>query len=110
MNARSLLVRQLECLPCSIEGVPQPFHTEAHHLNSFGLAGQKRRGDAFQIPCCGWHHRGQLLPGIGIDAMTHKYGPSLATDSRQFRHCYGDDNSLLTLTNAQLERQCPQTA
>lgn len=110
MSARSLLVRQLECIACSIEGVAQPFPTESHHLNAGGHAGQKRRGDEFQIPLDAWHHRGQLLPGMGLDAMTHKYGPSLATDSRQFRFSYGTDDQLLALTNRKLAQLVPETA
>jgi hypothetical protein len=104
LSARSLLVRQLECLPCEIEQVAQPFATESHHLNAGGHAGQKRRGDAYQIPCCGWHHRALLLPGMSRDTMTHAYGPSLATDSRQFRFSYGSDDQLLALTNERLKR------
>lgn len=107
MTERSLLVKQLECLPCSIENVPQPFPTEAHHLNMFGLAGQKRRGDAYQIPCCGWHHRALRLPRMTNDGMTAIYGPSLALDSKQFRFAYGTDDQLLALTNTKLAHLVP---
>lgn len=104
VSTRSLLVRQLECIACSIEGVAQPFPTESHHLNAGGHAGQRRRGDEFQIPCCGWHHRALLIPGMNRDAMCHRYGPSLATDSRQFRFSYGTDDQLLAITNDRLRR------
>lgn len=110
MSAQSMLVKQLECLPCEIEDVDQPFPTESHHLNLGGNAGQVRRGDEFQIPCCGWHHRGLLKPRMSRDGMTHIYGPSLAVDSRQFRLAYGDDDSLLAITKMKLARLLPVSA
>lgn len=113
MSERSLLVKQLACIACEIEGInpeKQCGCTESHHLNLDGKAGQKRRGDAFQIPLGAWHHRGVRLPGWSIEQMTHKFGPSLVTDSRQFRFSYGTDDQLLALTNSKLERLVPATA
>lgn len=110
MTERSRLVKLLRCLPCEIEDVQQPFPTEAHHLNFDGKAGQKRRGDEFQIPCCSWHHRALVPYRMSRDAMTHLYGPSLALDSRQFRASYGTDDHLLALTNHKLEQLLPVTA
>lgn len=110
MSARSLLVKQLPCIACAIEGVQQATPTEAHHCNIGGLAGQKRRGDAYQLPLCAHHHRGEPPPGMSKTQAVHKFGPSLALDSRQFRFAYGSDDQLLAITNAQLERQCPQIA
>lgn len=110
MSAHSMLVKQLPCLACELEEVPQPFPTEAHHQNLGGKAGQKRLGDKYQVPLCSWHHRGIRIAGMSNDAMTHKYGPSLALDSRQFRFVYGDDDSLLALTNHKLAQLVPETA
>ena len=110
MSASSMLVKQLECLPCTIEDVPQPFPTEAHHCNLGGLAGQVRRGDEFQIPLCGWHHRGLLKPRMSRDGMTELYGPSLVTDSRQFHFSYGSDDQMVANTNAKIARLLPVTA
>lgn len=110
MSARSPLVRMLPCIACSIEGVPQPFRTESHHLNAGGHAGQKRRGDEYQIPLEAWHHRGQLLPGMTRDQMTHRFGPSLVHDSKQFRFAYGSDDQLLALTNTKLAQLVPEIA
>ncbi len=110
MSERSKLVRQLRCIPCEIEDVEQPFPTEADHCNEHGLAGKKRRGDDFQIASCGWHHRGLLLPGWTRDEMTHTHGPSMAHDQKQFRLAYGDDNTLVAVTNHKIDQLMPATA
>lgn len=103
MSARSLLVKRLPCLACEWEGFSQPLPTESHHLNTGGLAGQKRRGDEYQIPLCSWHHRGEILDGTRAKDMTMMYGPSLARQSKMFRLRYGTDQELLAKTNAKLE-------
>jgi hypothetical protein len=100
---RSLLVKQLPCLCCQIERKSQPNATEAHHLNQFGLAGKKRLGDEAQIPLCGHHHRGLLIPGKSSADMLYEYGPSLSGNMRMFRKTYGTDQELLDMTNRQLE-------
>ncbi len=110
MSARSMLVKQLPCCACEIEDVHQPNPTEAHHLNLGGHAGQKRLGDKYQIPLCQWHHRSARPVGMTIDAMTGLYGPSLATDSRQFRFAYGTDDVLLAATNHKLAQLLPASA
>ena len=104
MSAHSLKVKRLRCLACEIEDVNQPSPTEAHHLTLGGLAGQKRRGDEFQIPLCSWHHRAVRPVGMTRELMTRLYGPSLALDSKQFRFAYGDDDSLLAITQHNLAR------
>jgi hypothetical protein len=100
----------LRCLPCEIEDVDQPFKTTEHHLNFDGKAGQVRRGDDYSIPCCEWHHLAKRLPGWSNDDMTHKYGPAIPLDSRQFRLAYGSDDELLATTNYNLARLLPATA
>lgn len=110
MSARSADVRRLECIPCLQECVEQPFHTEAHHMTLGGLHGKPRLGDDFQIPCCGWHHRGVCLPGFSRDQMTHKYGPSLAHDKLQFIACYGTQEHLHEITQHKLARLEPVSA
>ena len=110
MSAYSLLIKRLPCLACEVEGNPQPSATEAHHQNAGGHAGQKRLGDAFQVPLCGWHHRAERPYGMSTDAMTHLYGPSLALDSRQFRFAYGDDPAQLAATNFKVAQLDPEVA
>ena len=100
MSKRSELVRALPCIACAISVCPQPNATEEHHLNLAGKAGQKRRGDEYSIPLCGWHHRGES-PHFTTLARLH-YGPSLALHSKEFRKVYGCDDELLTKTNALL--------
>lgn len=105
MTARSLMVRRLPCIACQLFGVAhQPFPTEAHHLNLGGHAGQKRRGDEFQIPLCAWHHRGKQPKYVHSLVMPALYGPSLARQSKKFREAFGTDDALLARTNEMLER------
>ncbi len=110
MSAHSLQVKRLRCLACEIEDMPQPNSTEAHHQNAGGHAGQKRLGDEYQVPLCGWHHRGVRPVGMSIDAMTRLYGPSLALDSKQFRFAYGSDSHQLAMTRFKLAQLAPEVA
>jgi hypothetical protein len=85
-------LRRIGCVACRKEGI-RTLGVDIHHLNVGGKAGQKRRGDAFTIPLCPWHHRGVGPCDVDI------YGPSLANQSRAFRERYGTDDELLAFTN-----------
>lgn len=103
MTDRSLLVKQLPCIACTKQGVlVQCGVTEAHHLNLGGRAGQKRRGDDYQIPLGTWHHRGVPPAGMSRSQALHYFGPSLASHSKAFRSIFGVDEVLLADTNEQL--------
>ena len=68
---------------------------EVHHLTLGGRHGAKRRGHAYTIGLCPWHHRGQVLnPAIDTPAIL---GVSYALLPRLFRETYGDDQALLVL-------------
>lgn len=100
---RNLRVRSMPCVACQLLGVhEQPSPTEAHHLNLGGKAGQKRRGDEFSIPLCGWHHRGVSHHNLPTSRMAAIYGPSLARQSVAFRARFGSDDRLLELTNRRI--------
>lgn len=92
----------MPCIACRLGNHEQIMPTEAHHLNLGGNAGQKRRGDDYSIPLCSWHHRSDTPPDVTKAAMTAKYGPSLATNSKAFRRHYGFDDDLLVETNMRL--------
>ncbi len=77
-------------------------YPQIHHLNLGGKAGQKRRGHAFTIPLCEWHHVGRIRDGWTSIEMTEKYGPSLAKQSRGFRTYFGTDDQILALVNDML--------
>lgn len=100
--ARMARLKEMPCLCCSQQKVPQPSPTEIHHL----LSGNKRRGHLFTIPLCGWHHRG-LLPSdemFLIDDFARKcIGESLAWSPTKFRAHFGTDDELLARTNTLLE-------
>lgn len=99
MSKRSPLILALPCIACIIEDCEQPNRTEEHHLNLGGNAGQKRRGDEFSIPLCGWHHRAEPIHDLSKSQMTSACGPSLASNSKDFRAAYGSDDSLLDIAN-----------
>jgi hypothetical protein len=103
-NARWMRFLMVGCIACRIEGDKRGerrhnAQTQVHHLNKFGRAGQKRRGDDFTIPLCCWHH--VSLPPDGKDSKwaTENMGPSLAKQSKAFRERYGTDDDLLAYTN-----------
>lgn len=104
MSKRSPLVRMLPCVCCSIEGISQPYPTQEHHLNSFGMHGKKRRGDEQSIPLCEYHHVGRLPEGMDSGEAMFKYGPSWARSPKKFREEYHGDDFLLSMTNNYLER------
>lgn len=99
MTARSALIRSLPCIACQSKGYIQMQRSEAHHLNAGGHAGQKRRGDAYQVALCAWHHRAAVPPHFTAGEMEALLGPSLARNSREFRRVFGSDDYLLALTN-----------
>lgn len=99
-------LREMLCIACTLEGMPQPMFPEIHHLNGGGHAGQKRRGDEFTIPLCPWHHQGRPPdPMTTIAGAYIEYGPSLKHHSRQFREKYGSDDYLLTCVNIEIEHR-----
>lgn len=110
MSERSPLIHGLQCIACAANGFPQLQRTEEHHLNSGGNAGQKRRGDAYSIPLCSWHHRGEPPEGFNATPAYQRLGPSLARQSKQFRERYGSDDTLLKVTNATLKARRPHVA
>jgi hypothetical protein len=83
------------CLACRTALAEQAQRTEAHHL----LSGGRRRGHAFTVPLCGWHHRGEPPPGWNTKQAREAFGPSLRLESRAFHERYGSDDELLARVN-----------
>lgn len=71
---------------------------EMHHL----LSGGRRRGHAFTVPLCPWHHRG-YAGEHGVHAMTQIFGPSMAREPKKFRAEFGTDDELLEAANFAME-------
>lgn len=90
-------LKEMGCLPCWMQGRPNVY-PEIHHLNLDGKAGQKRRGDAFTIPLCQWHHQGRTDGTCSVEDLRLWIGPSLK-QSRAFRSKFGTDDALLAKTN-----------
>ncbi len=95
-KARFELIKARGCLACRAERCEQPLPTEAHHL----LSGGRRRGHAFSIPLCQWHHEGLVRASFNTGTMRIVYGPSLRLESRAFHARYGSDDELLARVNA----------
>ena len=87
-------------------GVP----CEVHHLTEGGHHGQLRRGHAFTVGLCGWHHRGSwdyaTWEAIGRPAgkvyASAAVGPSYARTPNAFREAFGGDDVLLQLQSRRL--------
>lgn len=110
-ESRFTSLRRIGCIACLLDKSNlQCGPVEIHHLNAGGHAGQKRRGDEYTIPLGRFHHRGEPPEGMTKSEATFVYGPSLALDSKQFRFAYGDDDSLLAITQHKLARLEPEAA
>lgn len=111
-DKRFKALRYIGCLACETNGksgiaqVPLwwPMKVEIHHQNTDGKAGQRRLGDEFTVPLCGWHHRGVHLTNFTRKMMTLNFGPSLASESKRFRTMYGTDLEMLARANKLIEK------
>lgn len=101
-KARMARLKEIGCVACiqRLQGLMAVCGFEVHHL----LSGNKRRGHAFTIPLCSWHHRGQCGHLWTTKQAEALLGPSLALRSKKFHETYGSDNELLALTNELLEK------
>jgi hypothetical protein len=98
-GARFEALRRIGCIACRKLRFRVPQVIEIHHQNAGGHAGQKRLGDDFTIPLCGWHHRREPLAGRTVSYMALTFGPSLAGSSKAFRLEFGTDAELLAKAN-----------
>jgi hypothetical protein len=105
--AREELARGFGCICCFInvrDGIYQraPSYITKNHCNSGG----QNRGERFTFIACAWHHLGSSVEIRGVfltqSEMARRYGPSLAKGSKPFRAVYGDDDSLIELTDQQI--------
>jgi len=87
-------VHALPCICCKIQGIEQPFRTEAHHIVDKGYR-KHSGGDESRLPLEAWHHRGLCLDGKTTSEMLFKYGPSLALHKKRFIETYGTERELL---------------
>lgn len=98
-------IRAIGCIAC-IKGSDRGFgRTEVHHLLVGGKHGQKRRGHAFTIGLCGWHHQGTRPQGMHERDGRRVYGPSFKLHARAFREVYGQDDELLAYQNTLIARR-----
>lgn len=98
---RDYALREIGCVVCLDRGLGVN-GCEKHHLLTTGQHGNgKRRGEAFTVGLCPYHHR-------GVGAPTAALGPSYAREPRAFRALYPDD-WLLTRQNELLDEWKSQT-
>lgn len=82
-DMRDFAIRDLGCIVCRERGLGY-VPCEKHHLTTTGRHGSgKRRGEAFTVGLCPYHHRGQ-------GERTEALGPSYANNAREFRALYPD--------------------
>ena len=87
------------CVACWLKGLRT--EPQCHHL----LSGGKRRGHRYTVPLCPWHHEGIPFGTLTILEMDDQFGPSLAHTPRRFTEAFGDDDSLLELTDQLVEKE-----
>ena len=93
---RYCALKELGCIACRINGVTREAIPEIHHL----VEGNRRLGNAYTIPLCTWHHRGEAS-----SQWEKLKGPSLARSKRKFIEEYGTERELLEAVNKILEHQ-----
>lgn len=92
------LIREGGCICCWIYA---ELHTpcEVHHLTVGGKHGAPRRGHAFTLGICVWHHR-----GVGSTSLIASVGPSYHHTPRKFREVFGNDDELMIVQARVLRR------
>lgn len=88
------LIPYAGCLACWL-AIGQCVFCEVHHLTIGGKHGAPRRGHAFTIGLCTWHHRGGSEHQSFV--MLAHVGPSYAKQPTAFRERFGQDDALLVL-------------
>jgi len=99
---RHRLIIEGGCIACWLYA---ELHTacEVHHLTTGGKHGQLRRGHAFTLGICPWHHR-----GVGSKSLIATVGPSYQHTPRKFREVFGTDDELMVV-QARILRQVHNT-
>ena len=93
---RDFAIREIGCVVCRMRGLGY-VACEKHHLLTTGRHGTgKRRGEAYTVGLCQYHHR-------GVGAPTAALGPSYAREPRAFRELY-PDALLLAEQNRRIEK------
>ena len=87
------LKEHVPCIACLITALGMRLPT-IHHLTS----GFRRRGHQYTVPLCVWHHQGDS-EGYGRQKIMGMLGPSFAHGRRHFEETYGNDDTLLAVTN-----------
>lgn len=84
---------------------------EVHHLTIGGKHGAPRRGHAYTLGLCPWHHRGAIDPAqaqrLGVytpAGMAELVGASYARLPVLFRTTFGRDDALLRIQSRRLEQ------
>jgi hypothetical protein len=105
-DMRDFAIRDLGCTCCYLMGyggVP----CEKHHLNAQDRHGGKRRGEAYTVGLCKWHHVGRChCDGSQRDCPTchMRYGPSWHHSAHEFRDTFGSGDDLLAVQNERIEK------
>lgn len=96
-------LKRMGCLACRQEGLGQQY-ADAHHLTEGDTHGAPRRGHAYTVALCPWHHRGIPPEGRSEGYARAAYGPSLARQPVAFRRKYGSGDALLLKQERLLRR------
>lgn len=88
---RDFALREIGCVVCALRGLSSV--AGKHHLLTTGRHGTgKRRGEAFTVPLCDYHHQGsQVLGRAAVVALYPRLGPSYHDRAAEFRDRYPDD-------------------
>lgn len=85
-------IKEIGCIPCRMLGyynVP----CDIQHC----ISGGKRRGHSYSYGCCPYHHRN--VTDLDKETAYRIFGPSLATNKKEFIERFGSDDELIAEQN-----------
>lgn len=107
MSLRDFAIRDIGCIACHMRNIDSP--AEKHHLNEGDQPGRKRRGEAYTVGLCQWHHVSkcwcQGYPRLfRCPECLERLGPNWHYHKRAFTEEFGDGDTLLAYQNELIEQ------
>ena len=86
------------CIPCLVQGRPQPNRTTAQHITEGGRRLRTKadpKGDLHTYPVCEYHHLGKNIDYMTTQEMIGEYGVSFAHGKKYYQEVFGSEREVL---------------
>jgi hypothetical protein len=88
---RDVVIREIGCVVCRLRGLGKVECAKHHTLTTGQHGNGKRRGEAYTVGLCDYHHQGAQVIGTALARSLYPArGPSYADNAREFRAEYPD--------------------